>query len=268
MIGILLEKKCWHRLYYLSWLLLFTTQSAFGFVDWGKTGHHIIAKVAETRLTKTAHAKISDLLASASLVEVSSFADEIRSKPTYRKYASWHYVNIPDGQSYRAGKKNPKGDLIQAITHCINQIKRSESSREEKAFFLKLLIHFVGDAHQPLHVGRANDRGGNTIRLQWFGKQTNLHRIWDNHLIDHYLNVPAAPYGLPQWTKSKERRVARAPLMQWIKESQDYARLIYTEISGQKKLGDAYYTQHIAGVQTQIFKGGIRLAHLLNELFA
>ena len=54
--------------------------------------------------------------------------------------------------------------------------------------YLKFLIHLVGDIHQPLHTGKFEDRGGNDIKLTFLGKPTNLHIIWDVHMIE-YLNM-------------------------------------------------------------------------------
>ena len=44
----------------------------------------------------------------------------------------------------------------------------------------------MGDLHQPLHAGRAEDRGGNDIQVQWFGEGSNLHRVWDSDMLESY----------------------------------------------------------------------------------
>ena len=49
---------------------------------------------------------------------------------------------------------------------------------------LALLVHLVGDVHQPLHVGRGPDRGGNSIDVYWFGEPVVLHEVWDEGLIE------------------------------------------------------------------------------------
>ena len=50
--------------------------------------------------------------------------------------------------------------------------------QEEQQHALKSLIHLVGDIHQPLHVGNGTDKGGNDIKLKYFWKSSNLHRVW------------------------------------------------------------------------------------------
>src|SRR5690606_4909993 len=62
--------------------------------------------------------------------------------------------------------------------------KKKELPLEKKQQYLYFLIHIIGDAHQPLHVGREEDLGGNKVTLEWFGSKTNLHTIWDSKLID------------------------------------------------------------------------------------
>ena len=46
------------------------------------------------------------------------------------------------------------------------------------------LAHFVGDVHQPLHVGFEEDEGGNTIKVHWYRRKENLHHVWDNSIIE------------------------------------------------------------------------------------
>ncbi len=79
-----------------------------------------------------------------------------------------------------------KGDLYIAINKCIDVLKDTSSDKESKAFHLKLLVHFVGDLHQPLHLGQEIDRGANRIYVKWFGGNTNLHSVWDSKMIDSY----------------------------------------------------------------------------------
>ena len=74
------------------------------------------------------------------------------------------------------------------LKECIRVLKNPESSKESKSFYLKFLIHLVGDIHQPLHTGKFEDRGGNDIKLSFLGKPTNFHIVWDIHIIE-YLNM-------------------------------------------------------------------------------
>ncbi len=133
---------------------------------------------------------------------------------------------------------------------------------------MKLLIHFVGDAHQPMHTARPEDRGGNNIKLYWFNTPTNLHRVWDEHLIEfqqlsytEYIKAINHPAGteIEKWQKH--------PINQWIYESYQVAGKIYSEIKTDDKLGYNYNYRYVAIMNNQLLKGGIRLAGLLNDIY-
>lgn len=235
--------------------------------DWGKRGHQTIALLAEDQLTRKAKKAIELLLEGESLAEVSTFADEIRSIPRYRKYSTWHYVNLNKGQDYERSSKNPKGDVVQAILNCIDEIKSETNSIKKRAFYLKLLIHFVGDVHQPLHVGNSFDKGGNTIRLKWFGRSTNLHRVWDTAMLEYNYTTTTFIEQLPRLSKAQKQKIKKSNLMEWVEESHQLAQIIYTNTEEKQGLNERYYNQYFPLVQMQILKGGIRLGTLLNQLF-
>ena len=46
-----------------------------------------------------------------------------------------------------------------------------------------LLIHFVGDIHQPLHAADNHDRGGNAVRVVLRNRRANLHEVWDVDVV-------------------------------------------------------------------------------------
>ena len=154
--------------------------------DWGATGHRVVGEIADQYLKNSTKRKIKKLLNRESLAFTSTFADEIKSDRRYDKFFTWHFINMPFDTKYENSKKNPSGDLVTGIDYCIKIIKDENSSDSDKAFYLKFLIHLIGDLHQPMHIGLAEDRGGNDIKLQWKSKDTNLHRVWDTEMIESY----------------------------------------------------------------------------------
>tara|TARA_B100001057_G_scaffold269741_1_gene269889 strand:- start:1245 stop:1658 length:414 start_codon:yes stop_codon:yes gene_type:complete len=124
------------------------------------------------------------------LASISNYGDKIKFNPKYKALRPWHYFNLPHDEYYANAKKNPKGDVVLGTKKCIVKVKDREGPKSERAFYLKLLVHFISDLHQHMHVGRNEDRGGNDIRLRWLGRSSNLHRLWDSHLIDsHGMNA-------------------------------------------------------------------------------
>jgi hypothetical protein len=73
--------------------------------------------------------------------------------------------------------------VIGAIAIHIGTLRHPKASAADKAQALKLLGHFIADVHQPLHAGRAEDRGGTAIKVRFLGEETSLHAVWDSSLI-------------------------------------------------------------------------------------
>ena len=93
-------------------------------------------------------------------------------------------MNIPrEATSYNAQRDCGRGCVVSAIEQSLWLLQEPSKGRAVRQEALKWLVHFVADLHQPLHA-IADDRGGNDVILQFFARQTNLHRLWDGDLID------------------------------------------------------------------------------------
>ncbi|HET7361608.1 MAG TPA: S1/P1 nuclease [Salinimicrobium sp.] len=237
--------------------------------DWGKTGHRTTGEIAEEHLSRRAKRKIEKILDGHSLAFVSTFGDEIKSDPDYRKYSPWHYVNLkPNQTSYSEETANPAGDLVLGIKKSISVLKDEDSTREEKEFYLKMLVHFMGDLHQPLHAGHESDRGGNDIQVRWFGEDSNLHRVWDSEMINSYLMsyTELAANG-NELSKRQVKAIEQGSILDWMYESKVLSEEIYNSVEGGERLGYDYMYVWFPVVRQQLQKGGIRLAKVLNEIF-
>lgn len=158
---------------------------------WGPLGHRLVARLAEPGLDPQARAAVSRLLQGEpdpSLAGIANWADDLRaSDPDLGKRSSrWHYVNIADpGCRFDAARDCPGGDCVvaalQAQTAILADPARSDAERRQA---LKFVVHFTGDVHQPLHAGRGADRGGNDYQVNWNGKGSNLHSLWDSGLLN------------------------------------------------------------------------------------
>lgn len=234
------------------------------FADWGKTGHRVIGEIAAMNLTPEATAAVKSLLEGRSIARIGTWADEIRSNPAYNKYTTWHYVNLPLDKKYEEVEHN--GDnVVKAINLCIAGLKNADTSQEEKAFYLKYLIHCLADLHQPLHTGREEDKGGNSIYLKYFGRKTNLHRVWDTNLIEDY--------GM-SYTELAQNLMGRnndpvtiGTAEDWANESHQEVAKIYSEIEEGQNLGYLYNYNNLPLVKDKLYKAGIRLAAVLNDIF-
>lgn len=248
-------------------LFCFMVQPLSAF-DWGQNGHRATAAIATQYLSKKAKKNIERLLGDETLVTVSTFADEIKSYDEYRKYGTWHYVNIAPGETYESHDKNPGGDLYMAIKNCEEILSSETSSKEEKIFSLKLLVHFIGDLHQPLHVGRASDKGGNDFQVQWYGNGTNLHSVWDTKMIESYnMSYSELSKNFGKVSKAEYQNISAGELIDWVEESRALAIQVYDSAEVGENLGYRYMADQFGLVQEQLQKGGVRLAAMLNQIF-
>lgn len=236
-------------------------------LGWGKTGHRTVGQIAELHLSEKAKKQLDALLDYQSLAMVSNWMDDIKSDSTYDHTHVWHWVTIPEGQTYQGCEKNPHGDIIMTITRLIEELKKGGWSKVEEAERVKMLVHLVGDIHQPMHVGGKDDQGGNKVMVQWFGENTNLHRVWDSHMIDGQL------LSYTEWTQwlmpldsLQVKQWQQATVLDWAEESRSYLPLAYT-LPENKRLGHEYSYTAIPVIRLRLSQAGVRLAAILNEIY-
>lgn len=248
---------------FLVFLVAFTAQAD----DWGKTGHRATGAIAEQYLNKKARKAIAQLLDGESLALVSTYADDIKSDTLYRAYGPQHYVNVPFDKTYDTHPHSEKGDIIQAIDHCIATLKSDTATKDEKAFQLRLLVHFIGDLHQPLHTGISEDKGGNDFQVRWYRDGTNLHRVWDTQMIESYgMSYSELAMNMPQLSKKERKTIASGTHRDWLEDSRIVVKDIYANTTVGQKLGYRYMYDYSDVLKGQLQKGGVRLAALLNEV--
>ena len=257
------------KLFLLIAALFFGNPAMEETVFWGQNGHRATGKIAENHLNKKAKKRIDKLLKGQSLAFVSTYADEIKSDSAYRKYYSWHYVNMDLEESYADATKNPKGDLVTGINKCIEVLKDTNSSEEDKSFHLKMLVHFVGDLHQPMHIGQKEDKGGNAIQVEWFGKETNLHAVWDTKMIENWnMSYLELADNAKDVSKKQIAAIEAGTLIEWVDETHELTKKIYKSAEVGENLRYRYSYDYFGIVRDQLQIGGIRLAKILNDIFS
>ncbi|WP_448586352.1 S1/P1 nuclease [Thermaurantiacus sp.] len=236
---------------------------------WGPTGHRITGLLADRYLSPRARAGVREILGTESLAEASTWADFMRSAEGifWRVTASsWHYVTVPDGKSYAEVGPPPEGDAKTALDRFAATLANPTAPLSERQLALRFAIHIVGDLAQPFHVGNGRDRGGNDVKVTFFGRATNLHAVWDSDLIDH------ERWSATEWADNLDRSLTPAQLrawsspdaLDWIADSAAIRPRLYPS---QPKLDWAYIFAHRQTLDEQLAKGGLRLAAFLNQLF-
>ncbi len=245
----------------LFMLILVATQ-LFG---WGQTGHRVIGQIAENHLSRKVKKQLSAILDGQSLAMVANFMDEIKSEPKYDSLGPWHYCTIPDGHEYAGAPK--EGDVIQAIEKYMEILKKGGLNKADEAFTLKCLIHLIGDIHQPLHVGKEGDRGGNDVKVTYFGDNTNLHSVWDTSIIEgQKLSYTEYTSWIDKAAVSQIDTWKKDGLMVWVKESIALRPQIYN-LPENKKIGYRYNYDNISNVNQRLLQAGLRLAAVLEDIY-
>ena len=235
--------------------------------SWGKIGHRVVGEIAERNLDSSAKKGIKELLDGETLARVANYPDEIRSDRKYDYTGPWHYTSIPTGKTYFDQKRNKDGDIIDALFRMDEILKDPKKSKEDKAFALKFMVHLVGDLHQPLHVGLAEDRGGNNVRVRWFKAESNLHTIWDENVIDfQQLSYTEYTDFLNRYSKDEMKEFSKGHFLDWAKESQDLRSIVY-DTGGSENLSYEYQYKTKPVIEDRLRKAGIRLATVLNNIF-
>jgi hypothetical protein len=237
-------------------------------IVWGQTGHRVVGQIAYMNLTKKAKKNIEKLLGGEGLAIISTFPDDIKSDHQYDNFKPWHYINFEGDETYEESKKNPKGDLIIGIQKCKDILSNPTSSMKDKVFYIKFLVHLIGDLHQPMHIGKSSDRGGNSIRLKWFRGNANLHSVWDSKMIESFgMTYSELSSNLNNYSEKQVAYTQQGSVLDWVNETRITTNEIYKSAKNGDTLKYRYMYDHFDTVKVQLRKGGLRLAKVLNDLF-
>lgn len=246
----------------------------FELLAWGMTGHRVVAQIADQNIKSSTRKKINKLLDNMPVAYWANWPDFIKSDKTgeYDHTHIWHYVNAPGNLSkedFIAYIKNVKQDNIyKEITLLERTIADKVSSVQQKRVALYFLVHLMGDVHQPMHVGREEDLGGNRISVLWFNDKSNLHAVWDGKLID-YMKYSYTEYAnlLNTISKEKKKTLQAGTLEDWLYESHCVANEIYSSVNNEDRLSFDYAYKYTDVVELQLQRGGLRLAAILDQIF-
>ncbi|HEU4619033.1 MAG TPA: S1/P1 nuclease [Gammaproteobacteria bacterium] len=237
---------------------------------YGPQGHRVAGALAEPLLCRSAAARVAEISGGRSLAELGVWADTIRDEPRWRNTGPWHYMNIADGRALSSYRHPPEGDVLLAIERSAADLTQA-SSRAERLDALRFLIHFIVDVHQPLHVGRASDRGGNTIDVRYGSTTVNLHRFWDTDVLE-VAGLSRAEY--ERAVRPKVVELARMPQSfapeAWAAESLALRSQVYAfprSRGGPAVLDSRYLERADAITRDRLAHAAVRLASTLNRLF-
>jgi hypothetical protein len=239
---------------------------------WGPEGHSLVARIAEAQLTPAARKRVADILGpNTTMASIASWADEVRR--SREDTAPWHYIDIPiDKPHLDMARDCPKGDCviakIEEFRKALNDPAITPDQRREDLMFL---IHFIGDMHQPLHCADNKDKGGNDVKVEFFGRQTNLHSVWDSGLLSR-MGTQQRLYGrLLTESVGHARKWSKGTVEDWAEEAHKaarktvYGRLPKAAAGAPVPIGAKYEKKADPLIREQLEKAGARLAAVLNQ---
>jgi len=281
-------------------LLLWILCSSTSVLAWGPEGHALIADMAERHLTPEARIEVARLLA----VEGYRHLDQIASWPDAMRADNpdtgpWHYVDIPlyalNYNQQRDCHVDQHNERVPELTCVVVQLPRfvrilADTARPdaEREVALKWVVHLVGDIHQPLHTEDDHDRGGNNVRMDWYGHPANLHWIWDLGLIErhyHWQLGPAYSFDhaavlaqadeLDTNAHETQRQATYLPngissidklTVSWANDAHELACHAYRHLPAEYTSGweEAYQSWGWPVAKNQLQLAGVRLAAVLN----
>jgi S1/P1 Nuclease len=152
----------------------------------------------------------------------------------------------------------------------VQVLKSPDAPRNEKRVALRFVAHLVGDIHQPLHAGFAEDRGGNSVDVRFNGRKENLHSLWDTAMVELEQGSP------PEIAARIQAMVSSDELQQWQQgttadwalESLAILRAQVYRLPASGEIGATYTEAARPLIRTRLAQAGARLAALLNETFS
>jgi hypothetical protein len=240
---------------------------------YGSLGHEIVGEIAESYLCENAADEVARLLDGESLGRASRWPDWIRKDPKWRKSRPWHYINVGDDARIDAATGRPGGDVIWAIETFRGELGNQALDMQSRAEALRFLAHFIADIHQPLHVGRLEDRGGNSIAVIVDGQKSNLHKFWDAQQLLK-LDRNSRGYDHDGQMASIRALVAdrvdglqAAGVLDWARESQGLRPDVYAFGAASGELDAKYRAAALQITRARLAAAGVRLAGTLNAIF-
>ena len=238
---------------------------------WGPEGHSLVARIAEAQLTPAARGRVAAILGpDTTMASISSWADQVR--PSRANTAPWHYIDIPiDKPHLDMARDCPNGDCVIAkiedFRKALNAPATAPAARREDLMFL---IHFVGDMHQPLHSSDNKDKGGNDVHVEFFGRRTNLHSVWDSGLLGRMGTEDQLFGALSTESARRARKWSKGTVESWAEQAHKaaqktvYGRLPKVAAGAPVPIDAAYEKMADPLIREQIEKAGARLAAVLN----
>ena len=168
---------------------------------------------------------------------------------------------------YDSTPLNPKGDVVTGIREQIVILSDPKSTKSQKNLAMKILIHLVGDLHQPMHMGHLSDLGGNNVKVKFFDRDTNLHSVWDGSIMNS-----GHAWSYTEWQNQIDRlsprqNEAEGNIDDWARQTHQIAGQVYDYFPQGSRISYNHVARWTPVIEQQLLRGGLRLARILNTIY-
>lgn len=245
-----------------------TVATALTALGWGQKGHDTVAYIAECHLTPEAKAAAEELLAGKSIVYYANWLDNASHTPEYDYSLTWHYKNIDEDQNFDNAILHSRGDIVRALDEQIAILGNKNKSKAQRSLALKMVVHLLGDIHQPMHLGHATDLGGNRWNVKYFKNNANLHSVWDSRLVEsgHKWSYTEWQEQIDRATPEEQQIItASSSPSDWARETYEICKEVYQKTPKGTNIEYNYIAEWTPVIEKQFLRGGLRLADVLNK---
>lgn len=245
-------------------LLILKTADVFA---WGQVGHKMVAEIAMSYLNKGVKDSVQKYLGKMTFGEAGTWMDDVRSNKKYDYMRTWHYADVARDCTY---VEKGEANAVNTIERAMNELKdKQKMTHDQINMDLKLLFHLIGDLHQPLHCGYPDDKGGNSVEVEFFMQTNNLHSCWDTKMIEYRLEeVQKGVLEMcKKLTPAEKKAYQKIDVVAWFNESRAYLPLAYN-LEKSAVIQEEYLKKALPVVEKQLVIAGLRLAAVLNQTFA
>ena len=243
---------------------------------WGGFGHRTVAEIAERNLTPEAKANIEKYTKGTPLANYAVWMDTVRKNDPHHAKATdgWHASIVDENckTSQEIRNKHRKGrDTVTGLIELENLLKEREKLSDSVVMFaIKCIVHMVGDMHCPAHLRYTDNRNDGKFGINYFGKKTNLHKVWDTSVLTReHKGWSYKEYAdkLNKLSKGKAKRLTKGWYEDWLEESGRIIRPSIHWVKAGDSLDEEFQSKAYPLAEEMVQKSGYRLAKVLNTLF-
>ena len=241
----------------------------FNLQAWGSLGHRTVIAVAQRHLTEKTKANIAKYM-DYDLKKDAVWMDKHRKDEPIAYTTAWHVYNVDENHNYDPNPRQDKGDAIYALTLAdYNLSHYKELSDSAVVMNIRMVIHFAGDMHCPVHSYFPGPR--NFWPFRFNGEDyTSFHAFYDG--MPERLWPDADPdelaAKLDNCNACQRKKITRGNFYDWARACGDRNVHIY-DINAPltKELDPDTVEKSREIISLQLRDAGYRLAFLLNKYF-